>query len=227
MSPTPLLVRRWWGALAVLAGLGTLASVGLSAVGTYAVAPEHPSGFGGHPDGWSGAGARLADALAYFTHWSSAMVTLAAWRVSQGGRATWERVLLLCALLMTTVTGIVYALLLAPTTPVRGWEHVTNPWVHVVIPLATVALWLALGPRGWLDWRLVPAALAVPVLWVGVTLARGALVDHYPYDFLDVVRHGYAEALQTVAGILGFGIVVAATYCLVDVVLVRLAARRG
>ena len=216
--------RRLWGALALFAALGTVASVGLATAGLYPTTQDHTSSFGGHPAGWAGALPRLADALSYFTHWSNAVVAVAAWVIARGTRpTTWVRVLLLDALLMITITAIVYAVLLAPTAEVRGWENVTNPWVHIATPALTVLLWAIAGPRRWLSWRLIPLALVVPLAWVGYMLARGSLIDQYPYDFVDVVRHGYAQVALNVGGILVFGVLVAAFYCLLDAVLSRLS----
>ncbi|STX13473.1 Uncharacterised protein [Kytococcus sedentarius] len=215
-APTDL-QRRCWAVLAGVALTGALASMGLATLGLYPETRDQPSALGGHPAGWAGVLPRAVDALAYFTHWSNLVVAVTAWRVARGGRpAAWERVLVLDALLMISITALVYAVVLAPTAQVTGWEHVTNPWVHVVTPVATVLLWLALGPRGWLTWWAVPAALLLPLTWVVLTLARGAVVDQYPYGFVDVVQLGLGRVLVNVAAIVGLGVVVAALYRLVD-----------
>ncbi|WP_374928323.1 Pr6Pr family membrane protein [Kytococcus sedentarius] len=228
MTPAPgsPLQRRWWGVLAVVALTGTLASVTLTTLGWYPTSPEDGSSLGGHPAGWAGAPARLADALSYFTIWSNLVVALVAWLLARGTPgSTALRVLLLDALLMITITAVVYAVMLAPTAQVRGWENVTNPWIHIVTPAATVLLWLVAGPRGWLSWRLVPLGLVVPLVWVAFTLVRGALLDAYPYPFMDVVQLGYPQVAVNVGGILLFGLVVAGVLCGLD----RLLAgrRRG
>lgn len=218
-APTDL-QRRCWAVLAGVALTGALASMGLATLGLYPETRDQPSALGGHPAGWAGVLPRAVDALAYFTHWSNLVVAVAAWRVARGGRpAAWERVLLLDALLMITITALVYAVMLAPTAQVRGWEQLTNPWVHIATPALTVLLWLVAGPRGWLSWRLVPLGLVVPLLWVAYTLARGAFIDRYPYPFVDVVELGHATVLQNVGGILVFGLVVAAVFCGLDRVL--------
>ena len=32
-----------------------------------------------------------------------------------------------------------------------------------------------------------------PLAWLAFTLVRGAVIDWYPYPFVDVVAHGYAR----------------------------------
>ena len=41
--------------------------------------------------------------------------------------------------------------------------------------------------------------LVYPIAWVVYSLVRGAIVDWYPYPFLDVETLGYAEVLLTCA----------------------------
>ncbi len=78
------------------------------------------------------------------------------------------------------------------------------------------SVWLLVGPRGWLDLRLVPLALVLPLLWVAFTLVRGAVIDQDPYTFVDVVRLGLVQVLLNVGGLLVLGVAVAASFCLLD-----------
>ncbi len=85
-----------------------------------------------------------------------------------------------------SVTGLVYATLLGPTGLDVG---LTEPWVnwtlHILGPLALAVDWIVhrpavgLPPRSWLIWLSFPAAYLV------YTLVRGAILDWYPYPFLD------------------------------------------
>jgi hypothetical protein len=130
-------------------------------------------------------------------------------------------VLRLDALLMITVTAIVYQVLIAPSVDVEGWSLVTDPILHVVTPLVTVVVWAVWGPRGWISARLVPLALVVPLAWIVWMLLRGAVVDAYPYGFANVGELGYASVSVTLVLILVFGLLVAAAYWGVDVLLRR------
>ena len=105
----------------------------------------------------------------------------------------------------------------------EGWSLFTDPVLHVVTPLLTLLVWGWVGPRGWLTLRLLPLSLVVPLLWVGWMLARGAVIDAYPYGFVAVNERGYPAALATIGAILVFGLVVAAVLTGVD----RFRSRRA
>ena len=187
-------------------------------------APEGHT-YGDNAAGMAGAFGRLADHFSYFTEWSNIVVavTFTLLALAPAVRTTLRRVLLLDSLIMITVTAIVYAVLLAPTETVTGWSVLTNPWQHKVVPALTVLVWLIWGPHGWISWRLIPAALIIPVAWIVWALARGAVVGAYPYGFLDVATHGYGSVFTSIGGILVFAMVVALIYIGLD----RLLARRN
>jgi hypothetical protein len=100
------------------------------------------------------------------------------------------------------ITGIVYNLLLADLTEALQtnlqWANVI---VHIVMPIVLVLDFLLdrtvhpLGLRNALWW------LAFPLAWTAYTLIRGALVDWYPYPFLDHREHNYGVVALYVVGI--------------------------
>ncbi|GAA1477767.1 hypothetical protein GCM10009623_22130 [Nocardioides aestuarii] len=214
---------------AVVAWAGVVLTVLLSTLGWYQQLPVEPGLYGDTPPGAAGALPRLLDTLSYFTIWSNIAVavgvTLLLARPLRDGVAV--RVLRLSGLLMITVTAIVYQVLLAPTAEVVGWSLLTDPILHVVTPVLTVLVWAIWGPRGWIDARLVPAALTVPLLWIVWMLARGAVIDAYPYGFVNVAEVGYASVARTLALILVFGVVVAAAFWGLDVLLRRRSRGSG
>jgi hypothetical protein len=107
------------------------------------------------------------------------------------------------------MTGLVYAVLLAPADVGKP-----EPWVdavvHVVAPLVLFLDW-ALEPSRQLPGRAVILAwLGWPLLYVGFSLIRGAVVDWYPYPFLDPDEaDGYAGVLVSSLGILASFVAVA------------------
>lgn len=212
-----------WRVAAVVAWGGVLATVLLSALGWYADAEPDPGMYGDTGDGAFGVLQRVTDTLSYFTIWSNIVVAVAATVLARGSHGRRAQVLLLDALLMITVTAIVYQLLLAPDIDLEGWGLLTDPWLHVVTPLAAVGTWLWAGPRSWLTVRVLPLSLVLPLAWVVWMLARGAVIDSYPYPFVNVVDRGYPAVLVTLALILVFGLVVASVLTGVD----RLLSRRG
>jgi hypothetical protein len=163
-------------------------------------------------------GKRLADLLSYFTIQSNLFVLgtslSLALHPGRGGRV-W-RVLRLDALLGISITGIVYWALLAPLVDLRGWGLVAGLGFHLVAPVATVGVWLLLGPRPRVTWSTVGWAFVWPVAWVVATLVRGAVTGWYPYPFLDVTAVGYPQALLATGAVLVLGVLLTLLLRLLD-----------
>lgn len=217
--------RRAYAVNAAIAWLGVASTLVLSGLGWYREVPVEAGLYGDTPDGFAGVLSRLTDTLSYFTIWSNVVVALSAtWLLQRPLRDTVAlRVLRLDAVLMITVTAIVYQVLIAPSVDVAGWSLLTDPILHVVTPLVTVVVWAVWGPRGWISARLVPLALIVPLAWIEWMMLRGAVVDAYPYGFANVGELGYPAVAVTLAAILVFGLLVAAAFWGVDVLLRRRA----
>jgi hypothetical protein len=161
---------------------------------------------------------RVVRFLSYFTIQSNALVlalaaTLARDPDRDGDR--W-RVLRLDALLGITITGLVYAVVLAPTDHPHGSGWWSNAGLHYVAPIATLVLWLGCGPRPRITVATVAWALAWPVLWIGYTLAHGAASGWYPYPFLDVSDLGYGAALRNTGLVVLLAVVVLLAFRAVD-----------
>jgi hypothetical protein len=155
---------------------------------------------------------RVIRFVSYFTIQSNVLVLALAVTLARDADRDGDRwrVLRLDALLGITITGLVYAVVLAPTLHPEGLGWWTNAGLHYVSPVATLALWLFAGPRPRVAGATVARALAWPVLWIGYTLAHGAVSGWYPYPFLDVSDLGYAVALRN----LGFVVLLALLFLL-------------
>ena len=88
--------------------------------------------------------------------------------------------------LYMAMTGIIYAVLLAPiAADVSTQLDWVNAVLHIVGPIVVVADWLLAPPDE------VPSRadalwwLAFPIAWLGYTVVRGVIVDWYPYPFID------------------------------------------
>lgn len=222
-APTTRAARTAIAINSLLAGTGVLLVLVLSGLGQFGLAVPKAHEYGLHPDGVAGAWSRMSDTVSYFTEWSNVVVAVSLWLLWRQPERDdfWRRVLRLDSLIMITVTAIVYAVVLAPTQTVEGWSVLTNPWQHIAVPAVTIAVFLIWGPRGWIDWRVCLAALAVPMAWVAWMLARGAVIDAYPYPFVDAAGLGYGTVAINILGILAFGIVIAAIYWAIDIALSR------
>ena len=88
--------------------------------------------------------------------------------------------------LYMTMTGVIYAVLLAPASADVG---LTAQWVDVIVhengPLVVFADWVLAPPDRRPTLRDVRAWLVFPVVYVVYSLIRGPIADWYPYPFLD------------------------------------------
>jgi hypothetical protein len=122
-----------------------------------------------------------------------------------------------------TITLVVFALLLKGTN-----VDTALPWVdtvlHRVMPLAVIADWLIDPPRHRIPFGTSLRWTTFPLLWVAYTLVRGAIVDWYPYPFLDPANGGFGSVAVYVVAILIFGVVLCAIVAWVGN---TVGARRG
>ncbi|MCX4831718.1 Pr6Pr family membrane protein [Streptomyces sp. NBC_01016] len=152
----------------------------------------------------AGTWTRLVRMLSYFTIQSNILVlACAVILVLRPGRdgAGW-RVLRLDALLGITITGLVFAIVLAPQIHAEGVSLWITVGLHYIAPPMTLVGWLLFGPRGRIDGATVGWAFVWPALWIAYTLVHGAVTDWYPYPFLDVHTRGYGLALRNIVGVL-------------------------
>lgn len=172
--------------------------------------------------------ARVANLFTFFTIQTAVLVALtgAALAVAPGRRSTLLSVLRLDAVLGIAVTGIVFHTLLADLYDLRGAEAFADLLFHTVSPVLVVLGWLLFGPRGRIDARVVALSLLYPLLWLGGTLARGAVIGWYPYPFVDVTRLGYPAVLLNTLGITVLFLVLAAALLWLDRSLAGRAGRR-
>ncbi|MGW6128906.1 Pr6Pr family membrane protein [Cellulomonas sp. NPDC055163] len=140
---------------------------------------------------------RLTRLLSYFTIQSNLLVggtsALLALDPQRDGRVF--RVLRLDGLLCIGVTGIVYHAVLAGLQELTPSGAFANLLLHTTVPVVAVVAWLVVGPRPRADRATVLWSVAYPVAWLVWTFGRGAVVDWYPYPFLDVGAIGGAQAV--------------------------------
>lgn len=215
-GPAP---RSWAKPLFLINALCATFGVGLSfilsALGTYPSQNTDPQLLGYAGQGFLG---RIFDFFTYFTIWSNIIVAIVMWMLvanpNRDGKVF--RVLRLDAVLMISVTGIIYQALLAASAHNTGLEVVTNLFEHILTPIVTVLVFLIVGPRRQLRWIDIPLALILPIGWAIFALIRGAIIHAYPYGFLNVDKYGLGAVLLTVVEIAIFGVILSAIYLGLD-----------
>lgn len=194
--------RRVQAGVAIFIGAALLLRLGLTIF--------HPDPAPDDPDLLT----RLVRFVSYFTIQSNFVALLAALAVVRERplEQPWWRALRLASLVGMSVTGIVYVAILAADADNKGLSQVANVMLHYVGPPLVVLAWLAAGPGQSLRIADVPRALLWPAAWIAYTLIRGAIVDWYPYGFIDVTLHGYSKVTINILAITVFAVALCLAY---------------
>lgn len=102
------------------------------------------------------------------------------------------------------VVGLVYNVLLRPLWHPKGLQLLADNLLHVVTPLLCLLYWLLYYRKSTLRWQGVFAWLWYPGIYLVYILVSGALVNEYPYPFIDVSQIGYPKTFINSAAMLVF-----------------------
>ncbi len=164
------------------------------------------------------AATRILRYCSYLTIWSNALVAWSEGTLAFGrdrDTQVW-RALRLDAVVICFGGGVVHFFFLRPLLDLDGADLLADKLLHLVVPLLAVAGWVLFGPRGRASRSDLVPFLVVPVGWLLCTLVRGALVDWYPYPFIDVGEHGYGVVLLNVLGVTALMLTFAVVAVVVD-----------
>lgn len=135
-------------------------------------------------------GFSATDYFSYFTELSNlfaAAIFLYGTVHLTGKRSHTTELLRGAAVVYMLTTGIVYAVLLSG-------QDVTYPWVNTIVhrmmPIAVALDWVIDPPRVRLELRQTILWMSFPLVYVAYALTRGAIIDWYPYFFVNPNRHG-------------------------------------
>ena len=162
---------------------------------------------------------RVVRVLSFFTIQSNILAGIVSAQLARNPAQDGQvwRVVRLAALFGITVTGIVYATVLAAMHEPHGWRETTsNAIFHYVVPIAMVFGWLVLGPRPRITSAVVAWSLSWPVLWFAYTLVRGEVSGWYPYPFTDVATQGYGRVVVNAVAVTAVLAAVCAAYAWLD-----------
>jgi len=98
----------------------------------------------------------------------------------------------------------------------HGAAYLANLGFHYIAPWAALLGWLLFGPRPRIDARTLAWAAIWPALWIGYTLAHGAVTDWYPYPFTDVNNLKYPTVLVNLGAVVLIAALLAAVLRLLD-----------
>ncbi len=210
---------------AAVAALAVTVSFSLMATGYYLdqIDPTKPTLLGNIPTGKDQIWERFFDWISYFTILSNITVTVVTFMLlfrpelftRQDRIGNRWRALRLDSLLMITITGIVYNVLLKGGDKV-GWDLISDTLQHALNPIVTVVVFFIVGPRGMIDLKTIARAMVVPIVWAVVALLRGQVIGAYPYFFLDVATVGWASVITFILAIMVFAIVIALIFMAYD-----------
>jgi hypothetical protein len=98
--------------------------------------------------------------------------------------------------LFMTMTGIIYILLLSGNeVSLQTTIPVVNVVLHYIMPVVVLLDWLIFPPKKRLDFKVALLWLAYPMFYLVYSLVRGAIVDWYPYPFIDPVVSGWVNVI--------------------------------
>lgn len=150
---------------------------------------------GGSEQVFDSALARMLNVFAFFTIQSNLIVgaTCLLLALDPDRDSTLFRLFRLAGVIDIAITGIVYHVAIAGLHELDGKAAVSDQILHSIVPLVAVGGWLVFGPRGRATLADGLRAVLVPLAWLVFTMVRGAFIDWYPYEFMDVPEHGYLQ----------------------------------
>ncbi|MGZ3692456.1 MAG: Pr6Pr family membrane protein [Pseudobdellovibrio sp.] len=102
------------------------------------------------------------------------------------------------------VVGLIFYALLYPTSTETGIQALASHILHGFVPLAYAYLWYSEFSNKDLAYHDSFKWLVVPLVYFIYLIIRGAIINAYPYFFVDVSKYGYVTVLEFAIGILLF-----------------------
>ncbi|WP_316738025.1 Pr6Pr family membrane protein [Pedobacter aquatilis] len=93
------------------------------------------------------------------------------------------------------VVGIIYNVSLRGLVELHGLHATANELLHVINPLLFLGFWLLFVDKSELRYKQAFVWLIYPLCYVLMTIIRGAMIQEYPYPFINVVTLGYPKAI--------------------------------
>ena len=107
-----------------------------------------------------------------------------------------------CAVTSILLVGIGYHLLLRDVWHPQGMQWISDMLLHYVMPILFFLHWLLVLPGHRLSWSTPLVWCVYPIGYFVYALARGEVLQSYPYPFIDVLSIGYGRSLLNAFGML-------------------------
>ncbi len=144
--------------------------------------------------------------FSYFTILSNLIVAVCFTVISVQPNANWGKFFLKpqtasAINLYIFVVGLVYNTILRWQWQPQGWQLLVDNLLHVATPIWFLCYWIVFVPKASLQYKNVWLWLIFPAVYCVYILIRGAIVNRYPYPFLDVVNLGYQQVIINCCGL--------------------------
>ncbi len=96
------------------------------------------------------------------------------------------------------IVALVYNSVLRGLLLLEGWQILVDNMLHVVIPILYLLYWFFFVPKAYLNWKNGMYWTLFPLLYLIYSLIRGAIVQWYPYPFLNAAKYGYNQVIFNV-----------------------------
>ena len=97
-----------------------------------------------------------------------------------------------------------------------GMQLVVDRFLHYIIPVLYIVFWIFYGKKGRQDYSNSIHWLIFPLIYIIYILIRGAIIDQYPYPFIDVTELGYAVVLRNSVLIGVVYVIVGSIFIIID-----------
>ena len=114
------------------------------------------------------------------------------------------------------IVSLIYYTLLLNNKPLVPAEMVATHILHGYVPLAYLGLWFFRFRNGDLNYSDSFRWVLFPLAYFIYLLIRGAVLDAYPYFFVNVAKLGYPMVLLYAVGILGVFLISGLSLVVID-----------
>lgn len=114
------------------------------------------------------------------------------------------------------IVSLIYYTLLMGNSPRAPAELVATHILHGYVPLAYLGLWFFKFRKGDLNYSDTFKWVLFPLFYFIYLLIRGAVIDAYPYFFINVSKLGFPMVMLYAVGILGVFLISGLSLVMID-----------